>query len=711
MGMLILSIILTIATAFFITSIIEQKSFIKIFLYMTLTIFAAIVLNIEILSLFNLISELGILTLNFLLAIFTGILWFKKGKPLFSIKFKRFFKKIFYAIMTDKYLLVLGLSFIFMVFVSLFLIAIMPVVSFDAQAYHALRSLFWISNGNLNHFVIADIRNIVMPINSEILYLWFFIFLKKQLFLGIFAFVGYLMSIFSIYGILNNLKFSERHKLWVIFILSSLPSVITQMSGTETDIIISGLVLSSIYLYWQSVKENKTTPLYMAALSYALAIGTKTPSLILMFPVGIWMIWFGHKYNKENYRKIILKFLGFGLINFIIFSSYNYVLNFLEFGNIFGPKSFLYAHNNQYGIRGALAGFIKHLFMFFDFAGFKLNETLGTSIIKIKNLLLTNLHVSNIPDGFYTTNSNSINRSLMDPLIGMGILGIILYFPCWLYSFVKPIFCKNEVSKHIFAFGLILLGAIIVMSYTIPFMTFNIRFITSFCIVCSPIIVYSYNRKNNILKFIFVAFALFGLLLISTHLWERNFSRIITHLQKGYSIEQLQKLSMCSLIEKQPPETYNINSNGICIIEDFIKATPKSNKILYIPNQAENLFVIKFLNFEGRKIDFCLLEDINNVDVNQYDDIILSNMSQIATYMKHPEYGPVYNPEEGITCLYMDEKQNSYLPNTKQVPHKIGCGVENTFFKNHNFVLNKNITIQIGKNSGYIYSFWKNNKK
>ena len=70
-----------------------------------------------------------------------------------------------------------------------------------------------------------------------------------------------------------------RKRLWVIFILSSFPSVIVQVSGTEIDIIVAGLVLSSIFLFWRGLKDGENIPIYMSALAYALAIGTKNPSI------------------------------------------------------------------------------------------------------------------------------------------------------------------------------------------------------------------------------------------------------------------------------------------------------------------------------------------------------------------------------------------------------------------------------------------------
>ena len=712
MGLFFISFALTILTGFFITSVFEQKNFIKIFIYMCTIMFASIVLNIEILSLLNSISQAGILAINILFAIISGGFWCKKGKPTFKIKSKRFFKKLYYSLMSDKYLLILGLSFLFMLLVSLFLIAIMPVSNGDAAEYHVLRSLFWLGNKNLNHFVIGDIRNLVMPINSEILYLWLFIFFKKQLFMGIFSFVGFLMSIFSLYGIIGKIGFSEQHKLWTIFIVSSLPSVIILLSGTETDIIISGLVLSSIYLFWEHLNKTKLSDLFLSSLIYALAIGTKTPALMLMFPIGLWMVWISRKLCPQNYYKIMLSFIGFGAINFIIFSAYNYVLNLIDYGNIFGPKSFLQIHNNLYGIKGACANFIKHIFLFFDYTGFHLDGIFGDYIIKIRNAFLAFLHLSSVPDGILTADVNKLNYTLYDSSAGLGILGFILFLPYWIYALIRPLFKRDNKTLMIFSFGLILAGSIFVMSYTIPYMTYNSRFFTSFCVVAAPILVYSYSRKNTFGKFIVTFFALFGLLLISTHIWRAPAISVISHMRKGYTISKIRQISSCNILKKVPLEKYSIPKQPSCMLHSYIKSLPKSSKILYFPNHSEDLLIIKLLSFYGYNIDYDLLENAENINFNNYDTILIRNNSQVSSVMnpKNIKKAPKYSPAEGITCEYLNEDNKDYFYNAQKAPYLLVCESNDEFFKNNNYNNKNNINIIYPDNKGLIYTIWRNLK-
>ncbi len=709
MILLVISILSTLLTGFFISSIFENKNIIKIFICFCLTMFGAIVLNAEILSLFSKISAVNILILNFVFAIISGFIWVKNGKPLYNIKIKRSLKRISYALLKDKYLLVLGMAFIFMCMVSLFLIFTLPVVNPDAEAYHMLRSLFWIGNGNLNHFAIGDIRNLTMPINSEILYMWLLIFTKKQFAFGIVSFTGFLLAVTSLYGIMKHTGTTERERLWVIFILASLPSVIVQISGTETDIIIAGLTLAGMYLYMNHFKDKKTSSLYFSALSFALAIGTKTPALMLIFPVGLWMLWLGYKNFGKEFYKPFIKFFGFGAINFLIFSSYNYILNFIDYGNIFGPKTFILPHANNHGLKGMIAGFIKHIFLFFDFTGFKWNDTLGVHILNLKENILSTINLSDVSDGIYTSKTEGMNRSLLEPLMGMGILGFLVYLPCWIYSLIKPIFVRNKKTIYLFSFGLILLGTILVMSYKIVFMAYSIRFLTAFCVVSAPILVYSYSKKNSVAKFIITLFALFGLLLISTHLWARPFGKIYNYLKHGATISEIREVAKCSLYFNKIPEKH-VKLNEMCKVESKIREIAKGKKLLYFGSESENLLLIKMLQFEGYDIDFGLAENANNIDFSKYDMIVNLDDRQLASNVLHPTFAPYYSPVKGVICLYLTTGDNLFLPGYSGAPYRAACEIHPDFYEEHGFELKDTLSTTLRENKDTLklnYKFYE----
>ena len=350
------------------------------FLYFLLTIFAQVVLTFESLSLFKAINEANVIILNIIFLTAASILWFKNDKPLYIPDIKTNFNKIWTALKRDKILMIMAFGFCFLMLTVVLLDAFLPVTGGDALAYHLNRASYWMQQGSLNHFVIADDRNLVMPINSEILYLWNLLFFKTDIGLYFISFIGYIAAIFSIFNILEFFNFTRRRILWTIFILSSFASVIVELSSLETDVLIAGLVLSSITLFLFALKEKKTGLLVYSALAYALAMGTKSPAVIAFPGVFLLLAFFAFKNNKKEFYKPLIAYLIFLFITFMLFSSYNYILNFIDFANPLGSESARAVHGFRGGFKAFVANYIKYFFMLFDFSGFRYSEYVGDHI-------------------------------------------------------------------------------------------------------------------------------------------------------------------------------------------------------------------------------------------------------------------------------------------------------------------------------------------
>lgn len=727
------SLLLVFAASYFITSIFADKNSAQGIIYFLVSAFANVVLTFEILSLFSMITVWGVLILNVLFCLVSYKLWSFSEKPLWTLDVKGFWCKYLAAIKLDKYLLVLSVGFLILIAVSIFLMSFMPVVNLDAGGYHVLRSVFWVTNKNLNHFVIADSRNLVLPINSEILYAWVILFIKKLAWFGFFSFAGYILSVVSVYNILSLMKFSMRRKLWVIFVLSSFSSVLVQISSTETDIIIAGLVTSSLYLFWEAVKNNKKVPMYFSALAYALAVGTKTPAIMAVPAVGLAMTGLSVYYLKKDFYKPIVRFLYLSSINFFIFASYNYILNFIDYGNFFGSDAFMQVHRNQDGLLAIPANFIKYFFMFFDFTGFHWADYWGVKLVEVRDALLAYLGLANISDGLYNS-GQLINKSLLEPLMGLGILGIIVYLPCWIWSLVKPLFSKKKQTIFIFAFALMLVINIAVMSYQLQFMVYSIRFLTFFCILSSPVLVYSYCKKNNIYKFIIASFALFYMILASTHLWARPFVRIVKYFKNGYTVTQVREIASCGAFLKDVKEMpawseRNDYYNESCTVRNYIKnKIDKKNKILYFSNSSADLLLLKMMEFEGYDIDFGVAERIDKINLNKYNIIMTIFDEQFATDIKDfdkrkadvyisPVTHKVYFRANSIVpCFYLNTENKiiTDLNNAQDRAYMARCILSSEFYKMNNFRKIDELDVDIPpRNDGeemitYGYYFYEN---
>lgn len=682
MGLFTISFLLVFISSYFLTTILKPKTISLNIIYLFTITFAQIVLIFEFLSLFSGINQKNVLFANLFIISLVSYIWTKNGRPSLEFNINNLKNSIINSLKLDKSLMWLASGFCIFILISLFLCFIMPANDGDALAYHVVRCLYWIQQGNLNHFVTADVRNLCLPINSEILYTWILLFAKKDIFLGLFSFCAYLITVISTYNILGLCGYCIRKRLWVIFILSSFPSILAQVSSTQTDLIIASLITSSIFLFWYAIKHNEKTPLYIASLAYALAVGTKTPAII-MFP-AICFLFVGISFNHKKYKFIWL-FINFFLINFIIFASYNYILNFLDFSNFISVDSYIQVNKNYYGIKGALANFIKHLFSFIDFAGIKPAIIIYPYIESLKMSVLNLFGLGNIPDALDTI-SKTEQVYILERSIGAGILGFLLYLPCIIASLIKT--ASNRHKYRILAlFGTAFLINLFALSYSINYSTYDARYITSFIIVSSPVLIYSYCLKGK-LKNIIVAVVLWSFLLISTHLYLRPFFKILNLLIKHPSIEYFREAASCKNFTDG--ERY---TDSVCFLRNQINKniSPKNN-ILAFFNAGDSIYFIKSLCFDGYKIDLDLMEKGNSIDYSKYNVLILEDNMQSSNFIKNNKNRKndyklvnnklIRNKNSEIACLYISNRQKIEKNITSAF---VQCDVDQNFLIKNNF--------------------------
>lgn len=692
MILFIISLLMVFVSSYLFASVITPKKSILGFIYLFLIAFAQLVLTFEVLSLFSAIKEVWVLSANILVLIGSVYTWNSQSRPIWSLDFTTFKLRVNNSLKLDKSLMWLYVGFLIFLISAFILCAIMPVTSADGRVYHVARCLFWIEQGNLLHFDTADVRNLCLPINSEILYTWVLLFIKKDAFLSFFSFVGYLVSIVSVYNILGYLGYCTRKKLWVVFILSSFPSVLVQASGTETDIIVAGLISSSIFLFWYALKNDKKIPVFMSSLAYALAMGTKTTALIAMPGVGLFLLALCYSFKK--YKPFGL-FCGFVAINFMIFSSYNYILNFIQFSDFFTSSSFVLVSKNYSGIKAIPANLIKYLFMFIDSTGFKWGIYYAQPLQDFRNELLNAMNLGIVKDGLYTV---LLRGELKEPMMGAGVLGFLVFLPCLFSSFVKPIFKpKSRKVWFVFAFAVLFLLNLISISYLLAYMSYSVRFIMSFIVLSAPVLIYSYRKKFGFLKFLIIFFALYSLIVISTHLWARPLAKIGKVFRETHSISEIRLRGECKDFEK---DTFYLNF--VCVLRNKLKDNfSKENRILAFLDDDESYLSLKILEFDGYKIDFKTLEDANNINFDNYNLIISPSTGQTSTLVKYYDKRKsevsfrgnkmIISNQSLVPCFYDSNPKLAMLGENK--PYRVVCSMSKQFIDQHNMKMVEEVTI------------------
>lgn len=700
MLLLFLSVCLVLTSSFFIANIFDSKNIVNNIICFILSAFANVVITFEFLSLFSGISKVNVIIVNIVFALLTAILWRLKKYPILRPDFKAIAKDYIVAIKLDKTIALLSIGFLFVCITSLFLILIMQGIDVDSSTYRVVRALFWVENGNLNHIYAADPRMLMFPINSEILYSWFILFINSDLWLFVFNFCGVGLFLTVIYGLLSELKFSLRRKLWTCLIVASIPFVLLRYTGLETGVIIAALVLCVIYFYIQYLNNNKISFCYWASLALALGVGTKTTVLLMLPALVLWCIWYSVLRLKKAFYKPIITFSLLFLINFILFASYNYILNFINYGHFISSLNIALGHSNTDGFMSTFSNLYRYIFDFFSFPEYFWSADLSSSILKLREGLLNAINANN---GLGHTNVvyPFIARSVSSASAGFGLFGPLFFIPLYIVAVYRSKCNKNYKSFFLVSFFYLFLVTVFVMAYKLAFMSFNIRFLVTFAMLTVPILSYAYSKKYTFYKLLITLIGLVYMFTLPVEITIYPYNNIFKAFSQGATLKQLHTITECSfLTELEDINKYNVKDVS-CMVSNKIKKVSPENKILYFANSDDSLMPIKRLMFEGYKIDIALASEIEKINLNDYNIIIIRDDSQLSTTLFLDgkildEYG--YINKNGISCSYLGFDGN-IIRNLEKEKYNIDtskCKFDKSFVDYYNLNLINKTTYRVG---------------
>jgi hypothetical protein len=633
--MFIFSVILIIISSYLITSLIHSKSEknSSAFVQFLLIIFAQIVLSFEILSLFSAISEKYFISLNLLFLLLSIILYKKFKAKLYIPQIKEELFQIKNALGRDKLLKYISIFFIVFLISELILALFLPVDFGDTLAYYLPRCTHWIWAGNLNHYITSDIRELIMPINMDLLYTWHLMFTKNEQGIAVYSYISLLNIIYVVYHLLGELGFCRRKRLWSIYIICAF-SIVGVMAYTPlADLYTGSLLLSSVYLFLIFCKNNTKSDLYFSALAFILACGTK--STALMAPISLCVIFYIllNHYKKENKTSVIILFSLFAVINFVIFSGYNYLLNFLQFSNPLSNKTHILLNQLRGGLTGYIYNLVNYVFYIFDLSGINNIDFYNEYVMKFRDVIFslfpkdTSVYISpyyNEPYSF---------SSVYNPLYSaLGAMGLLCFYPALIYC----IFSKKRHSfKYLFLFVIALLFIINILLFSsgMIYTKYNIRYLVTFFIISAPLVVCTYFKSNrNIYRWIVCAF-------LFIYLFYNPFINAVSFLITYAKLQEYSK-------------NY---SDAEKIYDYFIKL--KNNKIaVFDKHRGEYLYYIYKLRLFNNQVDKLNSENIKYINLSNYDYIIaVKNPVHISNNIQFDKYVP---ENYALKCIYNDKNRH-----------------------------------------------------
>lgn len=627
--------------------------------------FALIVLNIEILSLFSAINKLNAFIFSIINFIVTfSYFKFKKIEPL---KPKFDFKRLLNSLFLDKSLVILSVAFILLISISLFLALVMPVLEPDSQTYHFLRAYEFTAQGSLKHFDTNDIRALVMPINSEIIYSWLLLFKKNFHGYGIVSFCAFILTICSAWSIFEKFKFAWRKRIFAIFLFSSLSAIIIQIPSLQTDLLVGSFLICAFALF---IKNS----IYFSSLCLALVMGIKSTGVVAVLAFFVSIVLYELLIEKNKKLDKTKKFAIFLPINFLIFSSYNYFLNLAHFHSPLSNHTSFLGHRFWGGLEGYIANLVHFFFQSLDFTGFMWGYYLNSQIFELKTAFFNFIHIN--PQIGCNVPQQIVNIFTDEQTVGFGILGFLVFMPTIFISIFNFFRNKNKKTIILFIFAIAFLVNMLTIARAVAYMVFSVRFVVAFvCFSC--VVLVSVYKKRSFLKPIFVLFCLFYMLFIPLNNKRMVFDVVYKSLKNAnynlnkfendcYTGKVIRVLELAPIIHNTIKEKYSDKKN-IAILKTL------SSSILYL----------KKLEYEGYNVDFVNAGTLTDEKLEKYDLIILEGIIQNDNVFNPEDIDKKYHMEGNNIIFDSHKNYNCYYTYANDNPKQevyVEDAIERTCF-------------------------------
>lgn len=688
--MFIISLVLIFLSSYLITSMVVHKNVKNNvgLIYYFIIAFAQIVLTFEILSLLNKIATIPFLICNGLVCIISLLLWGIKKCPFYKINMKAECKKIFRALKRDKILYLILIFLIIFLIYALIKVFYTPIFWGDAITYYYTRGITWIQNGNINHFVTTDTRETIMSVNMDFLYCWWFMFLKTERATGIFTYFSFVGLLYILYNFLGELGFCIRKRIWTIGVVACF-SLFQVMAYTPcADLFVGTLLLAAIYLFLLHIKKGNMQYLYFSTLAWMLAVGSKTNAIIASLSILLIFISLLFIYKKQNKIKILGLCILFCCLNFIIFASYNHILNFINYSNPISCTENFLINKFRGGIYGYISNLIKYSFAIFDLSGFQVPESYSNVVLKAQENVLSIFGIT--PKDYTSKFFNPIFEytSSMGIISSfLGIAGLCCLLPAlicsWKLSFER---ISSVKIKVLLLLALSLIINVLIFSRVMVFTEYNMRYLVTFVVIASPILIFTYAKSNKNLYKVLVLSIMLSYLALSPIYNMYSFLSDYTNFKKN--------LPVMFTGHKYYKYVRRYEQDEIGIFNYFIHNQEKSKIALL---QVGN-FYIERLKLFGFRMEKLLPERIQEYDLSDYDYIIikLKHSRKTLTLLNYEEN------EEMVRCIYWDSdkkeldkydsKKNALTDCTisyKLFEEKGFEKVENTEFRSYVILKNK----------------------
>ena len=373
--LLVFSGALIFCTSVFILPHFKLKNVPSYILGLYLLSIGQIILIFEAASLFHAVNNrVFVLLANLLMVVVSVVFWFLRRKPsLFSVfqdsEHRRYFQLAFIkqTLLENRPLTIFTVCLMAVYAYAAYLIIFFPQNVDDLLTTYLARIGFWMQYGSFGVWEtsIYNLPQVSSPGNSQIMILWTVLFNGTDQYAAFTQWTASLAAILAIYGLCRILRQPQSLSIFISMLFATIPAVTLQLSTAQTDLFATSFFIGSVYLLCLGWQENKTSPLILSALSYAIGIGTKQTVIFAIPGLAVILLFLFVKFPVNHTRNLKI-FLTWSFIFTLLLGSYFYIQNALVFGRPFGPDEVAqtYTGLKEVSVPGQLMMGLKNLISF-----------------------------------------------------------------------------------------------------------------------------------------------------------------------------------------------------------------------------------------------------------------------------------------------------------------------------------------------------------
>ena len=221
-------------------------------------------------------------------------------------------------------------------------------LNFDSHDYRLSRIGYWLQEGHIWQFETNDIRQVIMPINSEAVMLWLTSFFPTGYpLVHLSSYTGGILSCVAVYGFAQFLGMSLSWRLCSVLFWLGIPNSAVQMLTSQTDLFTTGCLVAGLYFLHHALQGGRVQEYLLAGAAIGLAVGAKSTVFLWGPGLLLYCVFLLFYFRREMRIPALLRGGGTAVLMIILLGGFTYGQNLMRYETPLGSKPAVKAIKHQ----------------------------------------------------------------------------------------------------------------------------------------------------------------------------------------------------------------------------------------------------------------------------------------------------------------------------------------------------------------------------